>query len=101
MPVTTRFGTLNSAESDSLTVTLHAGTAYVVVAACDEDCAKLGVTLSDLKSHDLGADHASDHAPVLRLTPVETASYRVRVVMETCQLNPCRYGIAVLTPPTP
>jgi len=100
-PLMTRFGTLNGAESNSLTLTLHAGTAYVVVAACDEDCAKLGITLSDLKSHDLAADHASDHAPVLHLTPVETASYRVRVVMETCQMNPCRYGIAVLTPPAP
>ena len=40
-PVTTRFGTLNAGESDSLTLPLHAGTAYVVVAACDEDLEEL------------------------------------------------------------
>ena len=100
-PVTTRIGTLNAAESASVTLTLHAGTAYVIVAACDEDCSRLILGLSDLKSHELAVDDASDHAPVLRLTPAETASYRVRVVMETCQMNPCRFGIAVVTPPAP
>jgi hypothetical protein len=100
-PVTTRVGVLNAAESDSLILTLHAGIAYVVVAACDEDCSGLTLRLADLRSHELAANRGSDHAPVLRLTPAETAAYRVRVVMETCQMNPCRYGIAVITPPTP
>ena len=100
-PVTIRIGSLNAPESDSVTLTLHAGNAYVVVAACDEDCSRLSLRLSDLRSHELAVDDASDHAPVLRLTPLETASYRVRVVMEACQLNPCRYGIAVITPPAP
>jgi len=99
--VATRIGMLNTAESDSLVLTLHAQTAYVFVAACDEDCSRLSLTLSDLRSHDLAVDRATDHAPAVRLTPVTTASYRVRVVMETCQKNPCRYGIAVLTPPAP
>jgi len=99
--VATRIGMLNTAESDSLVLTLHAQNAYVFVAACDEDCSRLSLTLSDLRSHDLAVDRATDHAPAVRLTPVTTASYRVRVVMETCQKNPCRYGVAVLTPPTP
>jgi hypothetical protein len=99
--VATRTGMLNTAESDSLVLTLHAQTAYVVVAACDEDCSSLSLTLSDLKSHDLAVDRATDHAAAVRLAPVTTASYRVRVVMETCQKNPCRYGVTVLTPPTP
>jgi hypothetical protein len=99
--VATRIGMLNAAESDSLVLTLHAQTAYVFVAACDEDCSRLSLTLSDLRSHDLAVDRATDHAPAVRLTPVTTASYRVRVVMETCHKNPCRYGVAVLTPPAP
>jgi hypothetical protein len=100
-PIVTLLGTLNTDESDSLTLTLRVGTSYVVVGACDEDCSKLGLVLSDLTSHELAADHASDHAPVVRLTPATTASYRVRVVMDRCQMNPCRYGVAVLTPPAP
>lgn len=67
----------------------------------DEDCSRLSLALSDLMSHDLAVDRATDHPAVVRLTPVETASYRVKVVMETCQKNPCRFGVAVLTPPAP
>ena len=99
--VASRIGMLNAAESDSLILTLHARTVYVFVAACDEDCSRLSLTLSDLRSHDLAVDRAIDHPAAVRLTPVTTASYRVRVVMEACQKNPCRYGIAVLTPPAP
>lgn len=94
----TRIGMLNTADSDSLVLTLHAQITYVFVAACDEDCSRLSLTLSDRKSHDLAVDRATDHPAVVRLTPVETAPYRVRVMMETCQQNPCRYGLAVLTP---
>ena len=99
--VAARIGMLNTAESDSLVLPLHAQTAYVFVAACDEDCSSLSLGLSDLKSHDLAVDRATDHAAAVRLTPVTTASYRVRVVMEACHKNPCRYGLAVLTPPAP
>ena len=99
--VAARIGMLNTAESDSLVLPLHAQTAYVFVAACDEDCSSLSLSLSDLKSHELAVDRATDHAAAVRLTPVTTASYRVRVVMETCHKNPCRYGLAVLTPPAP
>src|SRR5207237_9081024 len=100
-PCTTRCGPLNAGESASLTLPHHAGTAYVVVAACDEDCSRLTLRLSDLKSHELAVDRASGHAPVVRLAPAETGSYRVRIVMEACQMNPCRYGVAVITPPAP
>ena len=96
-----RIGMLNTAESDSLVLPLHAQTPYVFVAACDEDCSSLSLGLSDLKSHDLAVDRATDHAAAVRLTPVTTASYRVRVVMDACHKNPCRYGLAVLTPPAP
>jgi len=99
--VATRIGMLDTAESDSLVLPLHALTAYVFVAACDEDCSSLSLALSDLKSHELAVDRATDHAAAVRLTPVTTASYRVRVVMESCRKNPCRYGLAVLTPPAP
>ena len=99
--VATRIGMLNTAESDSVVLPLQAQTAYVFVAACDEDCSSLSLGLSDLKSHDLAVDRATDHAAAVRLTPVTTASYRVRVVMEACHKNPCRYGLAVLTPPGP
>ena len=72
-----------------------------MVGTCDADCERLGLVLSDLSSHDLAADRASENAPVVRFVPRETAAYRVKVVMERCRVNPCRYGVALLTLPAP
>ena len=96
-----RVGTLDTGESESFTLTLQAGVSYTVVGTCDEDCDRLGLVLSDLSSHDLAADRTSENAPVVRLVPRETAAYRVKVVMERCRVNPCRYGVALLTLPAP
>jgi len=96
-----RVGTLDTDESESFTLTLQAGVSYVVVGTCDEDCERLSLVLSDLSSHDLAADRASENAPVVRFGPRETAAYRVKVVMERCRVNPCRYGVALLTLPAP
>ena len=97
----TLLGVLNADESESFTLTLQAGVSYIVVGTCDEDCERLGLVLSDLSSHDLAADRASDNAPVVRVTPRETASYRVKTIMANCRMNPCRYGLAVLSPRPP
>jgi len=96
-----RVGTLDTGESESFTLTLQAGVSYTVVGTCDEDCERLGLVLSDLSSHDLAADRTSENAPVVRFVPRETAAYRVKVVMERCRANPCRYGVALLTLPAP
>ncbi|PYP16034.1 MAG: hypothetical protein DMD52_08595 [Gemmatimonadetes bacterium] len=94
-------GSLDTDESESLTLTLQAGVSYVVVGTCDEDCERLGLVLSDLSSHDLAADRASENAPVIRVTPRQTAPYRVKVVMERCRMHPCRFGVALITLPAP
>jgi hypothetical protein len=99
--LTERVGTLDTDESASFTVTLQAGVSYSVVGTCDEDCEQLGLVLSDLSSHDLAADRASENAPLVRLVPRQTASYRVKVVMERCRMNPCRFGVALITLPAP
>ena len=97
----TRIGTVDTDESASFTVALQAGVSYIVVGTCDEDCERLGLVLSDLSSHDLAADRASENTPMVRLVPHQTASYRVKVVMETCRMNPCRFGVALITLPAP
>lgn len=97
----TSVGMLNTDEAEAFTLALQAGMSYAVVGTCDEDCEKLALVLADVTSHELAADCASDNVPVVRVTPRETASYRVKIVMVTCRLNPCRYGAAVLTLPAP
>src|SRR5207247_1965782 len=100
-PLGSRVGELDTDESESFTVTLQAGVAYILVGTCDEDCERLSLVLSDLSSHDLAADRASENAPAVRLVPRQTAPYRVKVVMESCRMNPCRFGIALITLPAP
>ena len=100
-PLGSRVGELDTDESESFTVTLQAGVSYIVVGTCDEDCERLSLVLSDLSSHDLAADRASENAPAVRLVPRQTAPYRVKVVMESCRMNPCRFGIALITLPAP
>lgn len=97
----TRLGMLNTDESDSFTVTLHAGTRYIVLGACDADCSRLGLVVSDGASHDVAADRAGDNTPLVRITAGKTASYRIKTDMERCSMNPCRYGVVVVTPPAP
>jgi hypothetical protein len=92
---------LDTDESESVTLTLQAGMSYLLVGACDEDCSRLGLVLSDMTSRELVADRARDNAPVVRVTPRETALYRVKVVMESCRMNPCRHGVALIVLPTP
>lgn len=97
----TRLGMLNTDEPDSFTVTVHAGTRYIVLGACDADCSRLGLVVSDGASHDVAADRAGDNTPLVRVTAGKTASYRIRTVMERCGMNPCRYGVVVVTRPAP
>jgi hypothetical protein len=96
-----RVGMLDTDESESVMLTLQAGMSYLLVGACDEDCSGLGLVLSDMASRELTADRARDNAPVVRVTPRETALYRVKVIMESCRMNPCRYGVALIALPTP
>ena len=91
----TRTGTLNAEEAASFTVTLEAGVSFDIVGVCDNDCTSLGLTLATMSNNDIAADRTGESFPVLHLTPTVTASYRVKVLMKACQMNPCWYGVGV------
>ncbi len=91
----TRAGNLNTEESASLTVTFEASVSYEIVGVCDNDCTSLGLVLATLSNNDIAADRTGESFPVLHFTPTVTASYRVKVLMRACQLNPCWYGVGV------
>src|SRR5437763_1480446 len=60
---------------------------------------RVGLVLSDLWSHAPAADRASENAAVVRVVPHQPACYGVKVVMERCRMNPCRFGAALPTLP--
>lgn len=93
-----RVGPLNTEESESFVVELEGGKPYDIVGACDEDCSSLHLLLSTAKGNDLAVDRSSEALPVLRFTPAQSGSYRIKATMAGCQLNPCWYGVAMRGP---
>lgn len=91
----TEIGSLRDDENESFTVTLHSGTAYALVGVCDNDCRDLDLVLFDADGDQVDSDVQTDDVPIVQVTPRETMRYRVKVMMATCNTNPCWYGIGV------
>lgn len=94
-------GSLDNGESAADTVTLTAGAAYVVLGVCDDDCAALELGLFAPNGYEVDAASRSGNAPILRITPRETARYRVTIRMSGCGMNPCWFGVGVFRHTTP
>lgn len=80
---------LNTGETAVLTLTLQAGVTYVVAGVCDRDCVALHLALVAPTGYELDAERAATVMPLLRITPRETGSFRLQVVMAGCRVNPC------------
>ena len=96
LSVVKRSGTLNIDEGASFQTTLREGVSYAIVAICDDDCARLQLTLLSPSGSDLAKDRNSESLPTLHFTATTTAVYGIRVVMEGCRWNPCWYAVAVV-----
>jgi hypothetical protein len=88
-------GPLNTDESESLVIQLQSGTTYEIVGACDEDCSDLHLLLSTASGDDVAVDRSSENLPVLRFRPRVSGTYRVRLTMAACRVNPCWFGVAI------
>jgi hypothetical protein len=91
----TQIGSLHNEESESFTLTLHAGTKYALVGVCDNDCNDLDLRLYDADDDEVDSDVATDDVPIVQVTPSETQRFRVKVIMSSCKASPCWYGIGV------
>ena len=95
-PAATKTGVLNAEEFEWFAVTLTAGVSYAIMGVCDNDCSKLQLVLATPDRNELAIDRRGENFPVVRFTPSETRVFRVKVVMEACQVSPCWYGVAVV-----
>jgi hypothetical protein len=96
LPVVKRSGMLNTDEAASFQTTLVQGVSYAIIALCDDDCARLQLTLVSASGSDIAKERNSESFPTLHFTAPTTAVYGIRVVMEGCRWNPCWYAIAVV-----
>jgi hypothetical protein len=88
-------GALDNGETVSDTLTLAAGATYVLLGVCDDDCDALELGLFAPNGYEVDAADRSGNAPIVRVTPRETARYRFTVRMTGCGMNPCWYGVRV------
>jgi hypothetical protein len=88
-------GSLTNGASERHTINLEAGTAYMLVGVCDNDCTDLDFRLYDTAGNEVSSDVATDDTPVISITPSRSGRYVLQAVMADCRADPCRYGIGV------
>jgi len=87
-------GSLDNENTEWVEVNLSKGNTYYLLGVCDNDCSDLDLKLYDSNTI-ISEDMASDDYPLVSVTPTADTQYRVQVVMASCSLSPCRYGLAV------
>lgn len=89
------YGSLDDGDSGNSGVTLRAGTTYMLVGVCDNDCTDLDLRLFSPDGDEVDSDVQDDDTPVVTVTPRQSGRYSVRAIMANCNADPCRYGIGV------
>jgi hypothetical protein len=76
---------LRNGEYDTYTLNLQRGMTYKIIAVCDGDCRDLDAWLYD----------QNGNMPILTCTPRWSGSFKLKVKMYDCRINPCVFGIVV------
>ncbi len=88
-------GSLEASTRETLTLSLQAGVDYKMVAVCDEDCSDIDLRLRDPNGNEIDEDVLTDALPILNATASRSGSYSLDVIMVTCSVEPCFYGVGV------
>lgn len=89
------FSSLDEGESETFTLNVDAGMDYRMIALCDEDCDDIDIYLEDGAGNVIDQDVSVNDAPVVSLSARADTSYRLRVRMYTCSVEPCYFGVAI------
>jgi hypothetical protein len=88
-------GATASGDPESISLTLRGGQEYVIAGVCDDDCSDLDLRLYDRGGNELAEDIELDAWPILEYAPSASGDFRVQVVMVTCSVSPCFYGVGL------
>jgi hypothetical protein len=89
-------GELDENESDVIDLKIDPAKAYVVTAACNENCTEItieGYAASAKTSFAIGA--GDDDLPVMRVPPGQTDHLYIDLTMVDCYEDPCAYVLGV------
>lgn len=76
---------------------LNAGNEYTIVALGDEDCSDINLSITDMYSHEIGADMKDDNYPLITLTPPFTGKFQANASIQNCSANFCYFGLGVFS----
>ena len=80
---------------------VQSGRRYTLIGACDADCTDLDLRVLD-GTYVVAQDVGDDEHPRLEITPAQSGTLTVEVIMAACAQNPCSYGVvAHQTPELP
>jgi hypothetical protein len=87
---------LNEGATQVYPLTLTRGRSYTIGGVCDNDCPDLDIKLIDPNGREVASDVLTDSAPIVSHNATMNGTYRVRVVMYDCNVNPCSAGLTVM-----
>jgi len=89
------YDSLNDSATDSYSVELDSFSTYQIVAVCDEDCGDIDLFLYDERGNLVDDDETTDDYPIVGVSPKISQEYTLKVKMYKCDIEPCRFAIAV------
>lgn len=89
------YDNLNNSATDSYGVELDSSLSYQIVAVCDKDCGDIDLFLYDERGNLVDDDETDDDFPIVGVSPRISQEYTLKVKMYNCEIEPCRFAIAV------
>jgi hypothetical protein len=86
-------GWLDEDEAETREFWLQRGVQYAFAGTCDGDCTDIDLKLFNRSGALLAEDTDADDIPQVVFTPPANGTYRLRVLMYRCRIEPCRYDI--------
>lgn len=90
-------GSLYEGDSHYLTADLNGRDTIVITGVCDQDCSDLDLIIRDEWGDVLDRDQLVDDEPVLHFRPPYAGEFEIEVVMYSCDVEPCWFGVALFS----
>ena len=89
------YSSLDDGDHDFYTFELEKGMNYKIYAVCDEDCNDIDLCLYDGRDKEIECDESEDDYPIVDVTVSRAGTFSFKVTMHDCELEPCKFGIAI------
>ena len=90
-------GSLDAGERETVMAELEGGSSYSLLAVCDNDCTDVDLRVKTRSGTTLDEDLELDDFPLCEISVAGegTMMFEVEVIMVNCDVEPCRYAVAV------